>query len=521
MPERDEVLGQVADVDLDPAGHVPASTGRRCRSSRPTPHRRRSSSHRPAAACASPPGARRCPSPSTSARPCVTAATRSRGCPSGSGTGDLLVDVDAPAVALEGDDGREQRGARSARASSGRARGHPGRRAEERRPRRRSAVRSRSASSADDPARLRTRSPGCANVAVAAGEREDLHAERLAEGEEAAEQRLGLQPLGDRGERMPDAWRPRRRRGPSCPCGGSAMTTPAAGARGVAHVRRPVVTRCAPDDLVARHVRQPEDLAPVAQVASACPPATSSRSAGRREAPGITRPGCASRLRTPRPAAPRLVGERAEGRGGERARAAACTHRQPSREPAATAWSVTDGSAHLGRPVCRRTLRRTRWTTGDSAQGPPRAATAGGQHVGHAEPGEAAADQHDDQPLGPLGDADVTGQARAPRPGPWRRRPRHPPTRQTSATPASSGSSPSPGELEHQPAEDRRVGDPVERGVEEGAPGAGRAPPSRAIDPVEHVGEDERGDHQRAPRGARPAGRRPGRRPPRRACRRR
>ena len=61
---------------------------------------------------------------------------------------------------------------------------------------------------------------------LAPGQRQHLHAEGLAEGDEAVEDLGGLQPFGDGGEGHAAAAPARRRRGPSSRMCGRAMTSP-------------------------------------------------------------------------------------------------------------------------------------------------------------------------------------------------------------------------------------------------------------------------------------------------------
>jgi hypothetical protein len=97
----------------------------------------------------------------------------------------------------------------------------------------------------------------------AAGQRQHLHAERLAEGDEAVVQRLGLQPLGDRRERARPVAPHQAPAWSQLPLCGSARIVPAPARR----VAQPVLATVAcPRRPARRGDRQPEHLAPVAGV---------------------------------------------------------------------------------------------------------------------------------------------------------------------------------------------------------------------------------------------------------------
>ena len=166
--------------------------------------------------------ARTC-SPSRSANACVMASTLSRSRP----VGGIAIVGSGPQVRVTPARTRSRPESAAARAQrqQRRAGGKRGRRAEEvdRTP---FLVMSRSASSATTPPAL-SRSCSVGTGRARAGERDHLHAERFAVGQEPLEQRLGLQPLGDGRERGSRAAPPRRRRGPSSPCGPSANAPPA------------------------------------------------------------------------------------------------------------------------------------------------------------------------------------------------------------------------------------------------------------------------------------------------------
>jgi len=88
------------------------------------------------------------------------------------------------------------------------------------------------------------------------------------------------------------------------------------------------------------------------------------------------------------------------------------------------------------------------------------------------ERGQSDCDEDDDEPVGPLGDPDVRGHPEPFGPGP---RVRHH-LAEDQAGQADGGQrlvqpARAAGVVEHEPAEDGRVADPVESGVQEGAPG--------------------------------------------------
>ena len=114
-------------------------------------------------------------------------------------------------------------------------------------------------------------------------------------------------------------------------------------------------------------------------------------------------------------------------------------------------------------------------------------------------PAKPGGDQRDHQPLGPLDQAvDRDRQADRSRRAPWcTRRPGRWPGRR-SATAHSTLSSPPPAYHSAKPPKIAAVGDPVEGGVQEGAPAAGAAQLPRHV-AVDEVGEDEQRDDDRAP----------------------
>ncbi len=165
---------------------------------------------------------------------------------------------------------------------------------------------------------------------------------------------------------------------------------------------------------------------------------------------------------------------RAEQRPRPRARAASARptsrRRRPRSTRARSRRRLTLRPASAPRGACRRTVDHP-LDDGDH-RGRRRAATAPTAWTyGTPKPGRGRSRRSDgDEPLGALGDADVARSCRGPRRAPWRRRRPSPPTRQKSVTPARTVSSPSPTNHSSERAEDRRVGDPVERRVEERAP---------------------------------------------------
>ena len=123
-----------------------------------------------------------------------------------------------------------------------------------------------------------------------------------------------------------------------------------------------------------------------------------------------------------------------------------------------------------------------------------------------AEADEAGGEQHGDEPVGALGHAHGRGHAEALGPG-ARVRDELPEHQAGQRQADEGGGPPLPGmdrEVDDEAAEDRRVAEPVERGVEEGPPRRG-SPQQPGHDPVDAVGEDEQRDDDRAPE-ERPAG---------------
>ena len=173
-----------------------------------------------AGACASPRGARRCPVSNEVATRCVVSATRALRSADG-GQLERRVDLHVRAAVgvvpeVDGDQRRAGEVGEHRRAG-----GHPRGRAEELdRDAAAGQVAVGRAGTTSPPARSRPSSvPTTLSPPV---ERQHLHAERLAVGDEPVVQRLRLEPLGDRRERRAASSRPeprpRRRRGPSWPC---------------------------------------------------------------------------------------------------------------------------------------------------------------------------------------------------------------------------------------------------------------------------------------------------------------
>ena len=136
---------------------------------------------------------------------------------------------------------------------------------------------------------------------LAAGERQDLHAEPLPVGQEPLVQGLGLEPLGDRGERPSRGRRSQAAgRSPSCRSAAAQITPPAAGHRLVQRCRRPMTSERSPDRSARGDLRQPERLQPVPGVrAQARADQRVELGLGQRRGP-TPGAGCARSRRTPR-----------------------------------------------------------------------------------------------------------------------------------------------------------------------------------------------------------------------------
>ena len=188
------MLGQVAHVRLHAARDVPG-----VRAGQADPHRVARAGHREvararaAAACASPAGAAAMPV-------CEGVGQRLRH-RRHVGVRDRLVRTAIRQPSAVNDRCTGSSVAPVAQREGRGAGGHPRRRAEELAPRRRAPTgRGRRAGTACR--RPASRSVSTSNGGrLAAGQRQHLHAERLAEGDEPVVQRLGLQPLGDGRER--------------------------------------------------------------------------------------------------------------------------------------------------------------------------------------------------------------------------------------------------------------------------------------------------------------------------------
>ena len=197
------------------------------------------------------------------------------------------------------------------------------------RPGRPVAVRSRSAEQRDEPRRRAAarQQVGTARSPPVSGR--TSMPERLAVGEEPLVERLGLEPLGDGDDRPVRRRSPRRRRGPSCPC--AAARRPRR-ARPPARRRaggRPSATRSRTRS-VRGSSRQPEHVAPVAQVGPHAP---------RETAPDVGVGG----VRPDDPAQVRLEPLHAARRGGAHAASAIASniayaaplgHRRTAAQPA-------------------------------------------------------------------------------------------------------------------------------------------------------------------------------------------
>ena len=228
----------------------------------------------------------------------------------------------------------------------------------------------------------------------------------------------------------------------------------------------------------------------------------------RRRRPGATRRRLASQLRAPRPAAPPgQVGDRSNSRYA--ARSGQQPHQRASRRsrPRVTSQPVAQPAHAAARPrpavsgpsarACRRTVSM-RWTT------VIRLASASSHEHDRQDDltarraRRARSPQDGDQPVGPLGDADVGRHARGPRRGPWRRTRRCPRIRQARASEAISVSSPSPAYQSTRPP--KIAASPTRSRVESrNAPQLAGPPGHPGHRAVDHVGEDEHGDHDRAP----------------------
>ena len=137
--------------------------------------------------------------------------------------------------------------------------------------------------------------------------RDDLHAERLAEGDEPPVHALRLEPLGDRGDRPAVGARPRRRRRPSCR---RAAARPRS--------RCPAAT-ASPSRWPRSRWKPAQDLLPATASAAGTPPASTGRTSAARRGParrssasGTSGPTTRRRLR----AQPLGARARAGGRPG-------------------------------------------------------------------------------------------------------------------------------------------------------------------------------------------------------------
>ena len=238
------------------------------------------------------------------------------------------------------------------------------------------------------------------------GERDDRHAERLAELEELLEDLLGLQPLGHGGDRPEVRGAPGAGEVPVAEVAEEGDDRAAAvddlAHRAVALDPHPV------EELVGGEHRQAERLAVVAQAA---PHALADQGVE----PGVVEVGADPGVVGPQPGGTATghgdVGDPVEHRvGGALGHQAQC--RPPDAEPG-DRQRVADlrrQHPHTRSRAWRRTssMRCTTVTRLARASSP---STTASTTSGRNQPTSPVADEHDDQPVGPLGDADVGGHA--------------------------------------------------------------------------------------------------------------
>ena len=319
--------------------------------------------------------------------------------------------------------------------------------------------------------------PGCRR----AGERQDLHAERPPVGDE-----LVVQPGGPSrsatvvsGIPVAQAQVPAQSQLPMC---GSATTTPAPLARpggGARH--RPG----AADEVLDR----PRRAAGTTRTSSAgrSGPLVGQASSAASSSPGRTRARFARSRRTPSPPRGRSRRRCARRRRGRSARAASAPGASRRRTRSA-AWSARRRPRRRPRSVgdhqARRGLARTDEHAlhhGDGARGGEHPSVSGistGRSKMSLKP-VITEDRH--QPVGALGDAalGLHAQRLGTGPGVGGHRPHHQAVqRERGQRVGLAGTD----VVEHQPAEDRGVAEPVQGGVEERAPLRG-GPDIRAIVP--------------------------------------
>ena len=180
---------------------------------------------RAAAACASRAGAARCRSANASASSWVAVATLSRSRPV---AGDRHLGVDPASRQPPGSNQSADRASAPRRCSAPAAPGRPASGPSRRRTRRRCrAWTGPGRRAGDHPAASRSRSSSTSHRRpLAAGQRQDLHAERLAVRDEPLVERLRPQPLGDGGQRRSRGRAARPRRESQLPQCGRARITP-------------------------------------------------------------------------------------------------------------------------------------------------------------------------------------------------------------------------------------------------------------------------------------------------------
>ena len=165
--------------------------------------------------------------------------------------------------------------------------------------------------------------------------------------------------------------------------------------------------------------------------------------------------------------------------------------------PAQTVQHQTPlASRRAGARATARTTVASRWPTVTvEAATSSHSAMACDERDAERRAGQAGADQHDDEPLGPLGDADGGGQAGrlGPRADVAGQRPEH----QAQQAPRNSATLVVAGEVPAERAEDRGVGHPVAGGVQHAAERR-VVPPGPGHRAVDHVEQHEDHDEQRA-----------------------